>query len=49
MPKVKQTLDDMGWKGWLVIERSRDQKDPINVKRNFSANTKYMKQVFQPR
>ncbi len=21
MPKVKQTLDDMGWSGWLVIER----------------------------
>jgi sugar phosphate isomerase/epimerase len=49
MHKVKQTLDDMRWKGWLVIERSRDQKDPRNVKRNFSANTKYMKQVFQAR
>src|SRR5690606_25813620 len=24
MPKVKETLDKMGWKGWLVIERSRD-------------------------
>lgn len=47
MNKVKQTLDDMGWKGWLVIERSRDQKDPTNVRRNFTANTKYMKRIFQ--
>jgi len=47
MRKVKQTLDDMGWKGWLVIERSRDQKDPTNVRKNFTANTKYMKQIFQ--
>ena len=47
MRKVKQTLDDMGWRGWLVIERSRDQKDPTNVRRNFSANTAYMKKIFQ--
>jgi sugar phosphate isomerase/epimerase len=30
LPKVKQTLDDMGWSGWLVIERSRDAKDSRN-------------------
>jgi sugar phosphate isomerase/epimerase len=47
MNKVKQTLDNMGWKGWLVIERSRDATDPRNVKRNFSANTVYMKSIFQ--
>lgn len=47
MPKVKQVLDDMGWKGWLVIERSRDASDPRNVKKNFGANTAYMKSVFQ--
>lgn len=44
---IRKTLDDMGWKGWLVIERSRDQKDPRNVKWNFSANTAYVKSVFQ--
>jgi L-ribulose-5-phosphate 3-epimerase len=44
---VKKTLDDMGWKGWLVIERSRDAKDPRNVKWNFTANTTYVKSVFQ--
>lgn len=47
MNKMKRTLDDMGWKGWLVIERSRDQTDPTNVRRNFGANTRYMKSVFQ--
>lgn len=47
MKKVKQTLDKMKWNGWLVIERSRDAKDPRNVKWNFSANTAYVKSVFQ--
>ena len=45
--KVKQTLDEMGWSGWLVIERSRDAKDSRNVKKNFGANTAYLKSVFQ--
>lgn len=44
---VKDALDSMGWSGWLVIERSRDAKDPHNVKRNFSANAAYLKKVFQ--
>lgn len=44
---VRKTLDDMGWKGWLVIERSRDKNDPRDVKWNFSANTAYVKSVFQ--
>jgi sugar phosphate isomerase/epimerase len=47
MPKVKQALDEMGWSGWLVIERSRDAKDGRNVKRNFGANTAYLKSIFQ--
>lgn len=47
LEKVKGTLDKMGWSGWLVIERSRDAKDPRNVKWNFSANTTYVKSVFQ--
>ncbi|SMC38682.1 sugar phosphate isomerase/epimerase family protein [Pedobacter africanus] len=44
---IRKTLDDMGWRGWLVVERSRDAKDPRNVKWNFTANTKYVKSVFQ--
>jgi sugar phosphate isomerase/epimerase len=47
MPKVKQTLDEMGWAGWLVIERSRSAKDSRNVKWNFGANTAYLKSIFQ--
>lgn len=47
MPKVKQALDEMKWKGWLVIERSRDAKNPKSVKENFGANTAYLKSVFQ--
>lgn len=49
LPKVKQTLDEMGWSGWLVVERSRDAKQPTNVKYNFSANTAYLKKIFQVR
>jgi sugar phosphate isomerase/epimerase len=47
MLKVKQALDEMGWSGWLVIERSRDANDARNVKKNFGANTAYLKSVFQ--
>ena len=47
MKQVKKTLDKMHWSGWLVIERSRDAKDPRNVKKNFDANTAYVKSIFQ--
>ena len=47
MQKVKATLDEMGWSGWLVIERSRDARDSRNVKKNFGANTAYLKSIFQ--
>ncbi|GAA4736120.1 sugar phosphate isomerase/epimerase [Flavisolibacter ginsenosidimutans] len=47
MLEVKRTLDKMGWSGWLVIERSRDAKEPRNVKKNFGANTAYVKSIFQ--
>ncbi|MGF7231082.1 sugar phosphate isomerase/epimerase family protein [Arachidicoccus sp.] len=49
MRKVKNTLEKMQWRGWLVIERSRDAKDPRNVRYNFTANTAYMKKIFQKR
>ncbi|HVU98293.1 MAG TPA: sodium/solute symporter [Puia sp.] len=48
MKKVKAMLDEMGYSGWLVIERSRDARDPHNVKKNFRANTHYVQSVFQP-
>ena len=45
--KVKQTLDKMHWKGWLVIERSRNAKDVRNVRGNFGTNVAYLKEIFQ--
>jgi sugar phosphate isomerase/epimerase len=47
MPRVKETLDGLGWSGWLVIERSRDANDSRNVRRNFGANAEYLKKIFQ--
>jgi sugar phosphate isomerase/epimerase len=47
MKKVKATLDEMGWSGWLVVERSRDANDVHNVKSNFGANTRFVKSIFQ--
>ena len=47
MHKVKKTLDEMGYTGWLVIERSRDAKKPSDTKYNYGANTAYLKKVFQ--
>jgi sugar phosphate isomerase/epimerase len=47
MTKVRSILDKMDWKGWLVLERSRDASDPRNVKANFSANAAYLREIFQ--
>jgi L-ribulose-5-phosphate 3-epimerase len=47
LPKVKETLDQMGWSGWLVVERSRDARDPRNVRKNFGANVAYVKSIFE--
>ena len=47
MQKVRKTLEEMGWSGWLVIERSRDAKKPSDVKGNYGANTAYLKTIFQ--
>jgi L-ribulose-5-phosphate 3-epimerase len=47
LSKIKATLDEMGWSGWLVIERSRDATRARDVKYNFGANAAHLKQVFQ--
>jgi sugar phosphate isomerase/epimerase len=47
MNKVKNALDEIGWSGWLVVERSRDKNDPRNVMKNFGTNIDYLKQIFQ--
>lgn len=47
--KIKATLDEMGWSGWLVIERSRDatRTGAADVTFNYGANAAYLKKVFQ--
>ncbi len=46
MPLIRQTLDQMGWGGWLFVERSRDTSMVKNVKMNYGANVRYLKEVF---
>lgn len=46
MPQIKQALDQMGWSGWLFVERSRDVKMVHNVKMNYGANVRYLKEIF---
>ena len=45
--KVRKTLDKMKWRGWLVVERSRNAKDVRNVRGNFGTNVAYLKEIFQ--
>lgn len=47
VPRLKRTLDEIGWSGWLVLQRSRDASKARDVKYNFGANAKYIKSVFQ--
>ncbi len=49
MAQIKQTLDEMDWSGWLVIERSRDatRTGAGDVVWNYGANARYLKSVFQ--
>lgn len=47
LPKIKKTLDDMQWNGWLIIERSRDVNQVHDVKSNYGANVAYLKRIFK--
>ncbi len=46
LPAIKRTLDDMGWSGWLFVERSRDVSMVRNVKMNYGSNVRYLKETF---
>ncbi len=46
LPLIKQTLDEMDWRGWLFVERSRDVKMVHNVKMNYGNNVMYLKETF---
>jgi L-ribulose-5-phosphate 3-epimerase len=47
VPKVKQALDEIGYHGWLTLERARDPKKVRDVKYNYSTNAAYLKKIFQ--
>jgi sugar phosphate isomerase/epimerase len=47
LPAIKETLDGMHWKGWLIVERSRDTTMVHEVVKNYGANAAYLKKVFQ--
>lgn len=46
LPLIKQTLDEMNWKGWLFVERSRDVKIVHHVKMNYGNNVRFLKETF---
>lgn len=47
LAKIKATLDQMGWSGWLVVERSREATRAKDVRYNFGSNVAHLKKVFQ--
>lgn len=47
MPAIKKTLDELGYAGWLVIERSRRADRGRDVVGNFGTNARYLKSIFQ--
>lgn len=46
LPAIRKALDNMGWSGWLVIERSRDKNFVRDTRRNYGNNVTYIKEVF---
>ncbi len=47
LPSIRKALDEMGWSGWLVVERSRDKNFVRDTKRNYGNNVAYIKEIFQ--
>ncbi len=45
MPQVVKTLNQIGWRGWLVVERSRDASRVKDVRYNYGTNVKYLREV----
>lgn len=46
MPAIKKTLEQMGWSGWLFVERSRDVSMVRDVKMNYGNNVRFLKETF---
>ena len=47
VPEVKKALDEIGYSGWLTLERARHPDHGRDVKFNYSANAAYLKKIFQ--
>jgi len=45
-PKLKATLEDIGWAGWLSIARSRKKGRERKVEENFTYNAKFLHDLF---
>lgn len=46
LPAIRQTLDKMGWSGWLFVERSRNTTMVRNVKMNYGCNVRTLMETF---
>lgn len=46
LPRIRRALDAMGWRGWLVVERSRDKNKPRDIHHNFATNIAHLKKIF---
>lgn len=45
MRQVVKTLNQIGWRGWLVVERSRDAGRVRDVRYNYGTNIKYLREI----
>jgi sugar phosphate isomerase/epimerase len=45
-PKLKTVLEDIGWSGWMSIARSRKKGRERKVEENFTANAKFLHDLF---
>ena len=46
MQAIRYVLEDIGYSGWLVVERSRDASDVHNVRYNYGGNCAYLHKIF---
>ena len=45
MRQVVKTLNQIGWRGWLVVERSRDASRVRDVRYNYGTNINYLREI----
>lgn len=47
LPRIRQTLDEIGYHGWLTVERSRSSKNTRDTRGNYGDNVAYIHEVFK--